>query len=88
MKAQFVLWLKIRLIRFLLAMLMGRSTTPRLLAYVEEAQAMSACNVIVKRGHVHRSIKEFADGALSKSELNLVVELAVQLDRLSYQKKH
>lgn len=88
MKAQLFIALKIRLIRFLLALLMGRNTTPRLLAYVEEAQAKSASNAIVKRGHVHRSIKEFAGGTLSKSELNLVVELAVQLDRLSYQKKN
>ena len=88
MKEQLFTAMKIRLIGFLLALLMGRSTTPRLLAYVEEAQAKSASNAIIRRGHVHRSIKEFAAGTLSKSELNLVVELAVQLDRLSYQKKH
>lgn len=86
MKAQFKYQVKIRLIRILLALLVGRNSTPRLLAYVEEAEAKSATNAIVKRGHVHRSIKEFAAGSLSKSELNLAVELAVQLDRLLYKK--
>jgi hypothetical protein len=83
---QFKQRLKAFLVRTLLGVLVGRQNTPRLLAYVEDAQAIGKGNIIIKRAHVHKSIKETVGSDLSKSELNLAVELAVQLDRLIYQK--
>lgn len=78
--------LKLFLMRWLLALIVGRHKLPIIEALTEDARREKA-NAFERRGYLYREIKRQVDVTLTVQDTNLAVELATSLDALVHGEK-
>lgn len=76
---------KLFVMRWLLAIIVGRDKLPIILALTEDARREKA-NAFERRGYLYREIKRQVNYTLSVRDANLAVELAVSLDGILHGK--